>query len=170
MPVICCTKMPNVSQTGCGNAAPVPCLPGCIANSLKIAAACNFDLKSLQYEYPDELVPEGMTADDYLEEITFKGAHEFFRRKAGAQIGKQLRFELDFVKRRGHAKYFLTVHDYVAWARAQKILCQGRGSAANSAMCYCLGITPVNPMKYRLLFSRFMSDDRPEPTGYRCRL
>ncbi|TSJ44412.1 DNA polymerase III subunit alpha [Mucilaginibacter corticis] len=137
--------------------------PEAIANTQKIAAACNFDLKSLQYEYPDELVPEGMTADEYLAEITFKGAHEFFGEKLAAKLEKQLHFELDFVRRRGHAKYFLTVHDYVAWAREQKILCQGRGSAANSAMCYCLGITPVNPMKYRLLFSRFMSDDRPEP-------
>lgn len=137
--------------------------PDAIANTQKIADACNFDLKSLQYEYPDELVPEGMTADDYLAEVTFKGAHEFFGEKLAPKLEKQLRFELDFVKRRGHAKYFLTVHDYVAWARSQKILCQGRGSAANSAMCYCLGITPVNPMKYRLLFSRFMSDDRPEP-------
>ncbi|SDE35827.1 error-prone DNA polymerase [Mucilaginibacter pineti] len=137
--------------------------PQAIANTEKIAAACNFDLKSLQYEYPDELVPDGMTADEYLAEITFKGAHEFFGEKLAPKLEKQLHFELDFVKRRGHAKYFLTVHDYVAWARSQKILCQGRGSAANSAMCYCLGITPVNPMKYRLLFSRFMSDDRPEP-------
>ena len=137
--------------------------PQAIANTQKIADACNFDLKSLQYEYPDELVPEGMTADDYLAEVTFKGAHEFFGEKLAPKLEKQLRFELDFVKRRGHAKYFLTVHDYVAWARLQGILCQGRGSAANSAMCYCLDITPVNPMKYRLLFSRFMSDDRPEP-------
>jgi error-prone DNA polymerase len=137
--------------------------PEAIANSRKIADACNFDLKSLQYEYPDELTPEGMTADEYLAEITFKGAHEFFGEKLAPKLEKQLRFELDFVKRRGHARYFLTVHDYVAWARSQKILCQGRGSAANSAMCYCLGITPVDPMKYRLLFSRFMSDDRPEP-------
>lgn len=137
--------------------------PEAIANTQKIAAACNFDLKSLQYEYPDELVPDGMTADEYLAEVTFKGAHEFFGEKLAPKLEKQLHFELDFVKRRGHAKYFLTVHDYVAWARSQKILCQGRGSAANSAMCYCLGITPVNPMKYRLLFSRFMSDDRPEP-------
>ncbi|OKS88711.1 error-prone DNA polymerase [Mucilaginibacter polytrichastri] len=137
--------------------------PDAIVNTQKITDACNFDLKSLQYEYPDELVPEGMTADDYLAEVTFKGAHEFFGETLAPKLEKQLRFELDFVKRRGHAKYFLTVHDYVAWARSQKILCQGRGSAANSAMCYCLGITPVNPMKYRLLFSRFMSDDRPEP-------
>jgi error-prone DNA polymerase len=137
--------------------------PEATANTQKIAAACNFDLKCLQYEYPDELVPEGMTADEYLAEITFKGAHEFFGEKLAPKLEKQLDFELDFVKRRGHAKYFLTVHDYVAWARSEGILCQGRGSAANSAMCYCLGITPVNPMKYRLLFSRFMSDDRPEP-------
>ena len=137
--------------------------PDAIANTQKIADACNFDLKSLQYEYPDELIPEGMTADAYLAEVTFKGANEFFGEKLAPKLEKQLPLELDFVKRRGHAKYFLTVHDYVAWARSQKILCQGRGSAANSAMCYCLGITPVNPMKYRLLFSRFMSDDRPEP-------
>ncbi|MEZ2339228.1 error-prone DNA polymerase [Mucilaginibacter sp. RCC_168] len=137
--------------------------PEAIANTQKISQACNFDLKSLRYEYPDELVPDGMTADEYLAEVTFKGAHEFFGEKLAPKLEKQLHFELDFVKRRGHAKYFLTVHDYVAWARSQKILCQGRGSAANSAMCYCLGITPVNPMKYRLLFSRFMSDDRPEP-------
>ena len=137
--------------------------PEAITNTQKIADACNFDLKSLQYEYPDELAPEGTTPDDYLAEITFRGAHEYFGAKLAPKLEKQLWFELDFVKRRGHAKYFLTVHDYVAWARAQGILCQGRGSAANSAMCYCLGITPVNPMKYRLLFSRFMSDDRPEP-------
>jgi len=119
--------------------------PDAVANSQKVAAACNFDLKSLQYEYPDELVPEGMTADDYLTEITLKGAHEFFGEKLAPKLEKQLHFELDFVRRRGHAKYFLTVHDYVAWARSQNILCQGRGSAANSAMCYCLGVTPVNP-------------------------
>lgn len=137
--------------------------PEAIANAQKIADACHFDLKSLRYEYPDELVPEGMTADEYLAKLTFEGAHEFFGENLAPKLVKQLEFELDFIKRRGHAKYFLTVHDYVAWARSQKILCQGRGSAANSAMCYCLGITPVNPMKYRLLFSRFMSDDRPEP-------
>jgi error-prone DNA polymerase len=134
-----------------------------LINTQKIADECNFDLKSLRYEYPDELIPKGMTPDQYLRQLTFAGAKTFFGNDLPPKLLKLLHFELDFVKRRDYAKYFLTVHDYVAWARGQGILCQGRGSAANSAMCYCLGITPVDPVKYKLLFSRFMSDARPEP-------
>lgn len=134
-----------------------------ITNTQKIVDACNFDLKSLKYEYPDEFIPKGLTPDAYLRQLTFEGAKTYFGNDLPARLVKLLNFELDFVKRRDYAKYFLTVHDYVSWARGQGILCQGRGSAANSAMCYCLGITPVNPIKYKLLFSRFMSDARPEP-------
>ncbi|MGZ3943331.1 MAG: error-prone DNA polymerase [Mucilaginibacter sp.] len=134
-----------------------------IANTQKIADTCQFDLKSLKYEYPDEFIPKGLTPDAYLRKLTFEGAKTYFGADLPQKLVKLLNFELDFVKRRDYAKYFLTVHDYVSWAREQGILCQGRGSAANSAMCYCLGITPVNPMKYKLLFSRFMSDARPEP-------
>jgi len=134
-----------------------------IENVNIIVNACNFDLKSLRYEYPDELTPKDITPDDYLRQLTFEGAKAFFGNELPPKLVKLLNFELDFVKRRDYAKYFLTVHDYVAWARGQGILCQGRGSAANSAMCYCLGITPVDPVKYKLLFSRFMSDARPEP-------
>jgi error-prone DNA polymerase len=134
-----------------------------IENVECIVNACNFDLKSLRYEYPDELTPKGIAPDDYLRQLTLEGAKTFFGNDLPPKLVKLLTFELDFVKRRDYAKYFLTVHDYVAWARGQGILCQGRGSAANSAMCYCLGITPVDPVKYKLLFSRFMSDARPEP-------
>jgi error-prone DNA polymerase len=134
-----------------------------IANTQKIADACNFDLKSLKYEYPDEFIPKGLTPDAYLRQLTVEGAKTYFGADLPPKLVKTLNFELDFVKRRDYPKYFLTVHDYVSWARGQGILCQGRGSAANSALCYCLGITPVNPMKYKLLFSRFMSDARPEP-------
>jgi len=137
--------------------------PSGIENAQRIADACNFDLKSLKYEYPDEFIPKGLTPDAYLSKLTFEGAKTYFGNDLPPKLVKILNFELDFVQRRDYAKYFLTVHDYVSWARGQGILCQGRGSAANSAMCYCLGITPVNPMKYKLLFSRFMSDARPEP-------
>ena len=137
--------------------------PGALTNSQKIADQCHFDLKSLKYDYPDEFIPKGLTPDSYLRQLTFEGAETYFGNDLPAKLVKLLNFELDFVLRRDYAKYFLTVHDYVSWAREQGILCQGRGSAANSAMCYCLGITPVNPVKYKLLFSRFMSDARPEP-------
>ena len=137
--------------------------PEAIANAQKIADACNFDLKSLQYEYPAELTPDGLTPEQQLAKLTWAGAHRMYGEIIPEKVKKNLEFELDFISTTGNANYFLTVEDYVRWARERGILCQGRGSAANSAVCYCLGITSVNPDKFNLLFARFMSEERNEP-------
>jgi error-prone DNA polymerase len=144
--------------------------PDAIARTVKIADACRFSLAELQYEYPDEPVPEGKTAQQHLEDLTWEGARERYsldRYPQGipAEVQKRLHDELKLIARLDYARYFLTVYDVVAFARNQdkEILCQGRGSAANSAVCYCLGITSVNPDKTRLLFARFISENRGEP-------
>lgn len=136
--------------------------PKALENAANIADACQFDLKSLQYVYPNELTTEGRTPDQQLQMLTWKKAHEFYGDNIPDKVVKALHFELDFIERKGYANYFLTVDDYVAWARGRDILCQGRGSAANSAVCFCLGITSVDPAKSNLLFARFMSDERDE--------
>ena len=144
--------------------------PEAIARSLEIAQACRFQLGELTYEYPDEPVPEGKTAQGHLEDLTWAGARERYsldRYPEGipADVQKRLRDELALIAKLGYARYFLTVHDVVAFARNQdkEILCQGRGSATNSAVCFCLGITSVNPDKSNLLFARFISENRGEP-------
>lgn len=134
-----------------------------LENAKKIADSCNFDLKSLVYEYPHELTPDGHTPEQQLAKLTWAGAHRMYGRTIPAKVKKNLEFELDFITKTGNANYFLTVEDYVGWARDRGILCQGRGSAANSSVCYCLGITSVNPDKFNLLFARFMSEERKEP-------
>ena len=144
--------------------------PDAIARTLTIAEACRFSLGELKYEYPDEPVPAGKTAQQHLEDLTWAGAQERYpkdRYPEGipADVKDRLVDELALIARLHYARYFLTVHDVVAFARRQKkeILCQGRGSAANSAVCYCLGITSVNPEKSNLLFARFISENRGEP-------
>ncbi len=144
--------------------------PEAIARTIKIAAACRFSLAELTYEYPDEPVPVGKTAQQHLEDLTFAGAQERYPRDRypdgiPAEVQKRLRDELAVIAKLDYARYFLTVHDVVSFARRQEkeILCQGRGSAANSAVCYCLGITSVNPDKTNLLFARFISENRGEP-------
>ena len=144
--------------------------PDAIACTLTIAEACRFSLGELKYEYPDEPVPEGKTAQQHLEDLTWAGAQERYpkdRYPEGipADVKHRLVEELALIARLHYARYFLTVHDVVAFARRQEkeILCQGRGSAANSAVCYCLGITSVNPEKSNLLFARFISENRGEP-------
>ncbi len=144
--------------------------PEAIARTLDIAEACRFSLGELKYEYPDEPVPEGKTAQQHLEDLTWTGAQERYpqdRYPEGipADVKDRLVEELALIARLDYARYFLTVHDVVSFARRQKkeILCQGRGSAANSAVCYCLGITSVNPEKSNLLFARFISENRGEP-------
>jgi len=134
-----------------------------LENAQRIADACNFDLKSLVYEYPHELTPDGLTAEAQLAKLTWAGANRMYGDVIPAKVKKNLEFELDFINKTGNANYFLTVEDYVRWARERGILCQGRGSAANSSVCYCLGITSVNPDKFNLLFVRFMSEERKEP-------
>ena len=144
--------------------------PDAIARTVKIADACRFSLAELTYEYPDEPVPEGKTAQDHLADLTWAGACDRYpkdRYPGGipADVQKRLNDELALIAKLDYARYFLTVHDVVAFARNQdeEILCQGRGSAANSAVCYCLGITSVNPDNSQLLFARFISENRGEP-------
>ena len=143
--------------------------PDAIARSIEIADACGFSLGQLKYEYPDEPMPEGKTAQQHLEDLTWAGAarrypKDRFPNGVPADIKKRLEDELALIAKLEYARYFLTVHDVVAHARETlKILCQGRGSAANSAVCFCLGITEVDPEKTDLLFARFISENRGEP-------
>ena len=144
--------------------------PDAIARTIDIASACNFSLGQLKYEYPDEPVPEGKTAQAHLADLTWAGARDRYPKDQypdgiPADVEKRLNDELALIAKLDYARYFLTVHDIVHFARRQEkeILCQGRGSAANSAVCYCLGITSVNPDKTQLLFARFISENRGEP-------
>ncbi|HTN22138.1 MAG TPA: error-prone DNA polymerase [Pelobium sp.] len=137
--------------------------PEAIANAQKIAEACDFSLDNLKYVYPNELTTEGRSPQEELEYLTWLGAGERFGEKIEKKFSNQIQEELEFMKRNELANYFLTVHDLVRFARSRDILCQGRGSAANSIVCYCLGITSVDPTKIKLLFARFMSDARNEP-------
>jgi error-prone DNA polymerase len=136
-----------------------------IARTLKIARACAFRLDDLKYQYPDEPIPPGKTASQHLRDLTFAGAREIYPGGVPTQIVQTLRKELKLIRKVRYEPYFLTVHDIVAWARARErpILCQGRGSAANSVVCFCLGITSVDPTKQDLLFERFISQERSEP-------
>ncbi len=144
--------------------------PDAIARTIDIASVCNFSLGQLKYEYPDEPMPEGKTAQQHLADLTWAGARDRYLKDQypdgiPADVEKRLNDELALIARLDYARYFLTVHDVVHFARRQEkeILCQGRGSAANSAVCYCLGITSVNPDKTQLLFARFISENRGEP-------
>lgn len=137
--------------------------PGLLARTQEIVAACSFSLDSLEYEYPQEITSQGRTPQQELEVLTWEGAIEKFGEDVPEKIIKDIRYELNFIERKNYASYFLTVYDFVRFARNRKILCQGRGSAANSVVCYCLGITSVSPAKFKLLFARFMSDARDEP-------
>ena len=144
--------------------------PQAVARTVAIAQACRFSLSELKYEYPDEPVPEGKTAQQHLEDLTWAGARDRYPSEQypdgiPGDVEKRLNDELALIAKLDYARYFLTVHDVVSFARRQEkaILCQGRGSAANSAVCYCLGITSVNPDKSQLLFARFISENRGEP-------
>jgi len=137
--------------------------PEAISNSRVIADACTFDLKSLKYKYPSELTTDGRTPMEQLEYLTWKGAKAFYKNDIPAKVKKALKEELQIIAELDVPDYFLTVEDYVTWARNQNILCQGRGSAANSAVCFVLGITSVAPDKSNLLFARFLSKERNEP-------
>ncbi len=134
-----------------------------IVRTCEIADACNFSLDELVYEYPDEPVPAGKTPQEHLEAITWEGANWRFPDGVPPKIADTISRELTLIKDLKYAPYFLTVYDIVAFARSQGILCQGRGSAANSAVCYCLRITNVDPTEIDLLFERFVSPERKEP-------
>jgi error-prone DNA polymerase len=139
--------------------------PHAIAATRQFADALSFSLDELRYEYPRETVPEGRTPQQYLEHLTWKGAEEHWPDGIPGKVLGQLKHELALIEKLDFARYFLTVHDIVAFARAldPPILCQGRGSAANSAVCYFLGITAVDPSTSDLLFERFISEERREP-------
>tara|TARA_R110001606_G_scaffold68561_1_gene156325 strand:+ start:3609 stop:6878 length:3270 start_codon:yes stop_codon:yes gene_type:complete len=134
-----------------------------IARTLDIVEKCRFNLDELSYEYPDEPVPSGSTPQSHLEHLAWAGAKWRYPEGVPAKITEHIKKELAIIAQLDYAPYFLTVNDIVLWARAQGILCQGRGSAANSAVCYCLGITSVDPTLTKLLFARFLSPERREP-------
>ncbi|MBC9933499.1 error-prone DNA polymerase [Chitinophaga qingshengii] len=136
--------------------------PEALEKAQEIAVACRFSLDSLEYVYPEEITTEGRTPQEELEMLTWQGAAERFPDGVPEKVEKTIREELSFMARKNYAAYFLTVYDLVRFARSQDILCQGRGSAANSVVCYCLGITSINPQTVNLLFARFMSDARDE--------
>jgi error-prone DNA polymerase len=134
-----------------------------IERSAEIAASCHFSLGDLKYEYPDEPIPPGKTAQEHLGDLAWAGAKRRYPYGVPDDVTKNIREELRIIEGLDYARYFLTVHDVVAFARSKEILCQGRGSAANSTVCFCLGITEVNPKSTKLLFSRFISQARNEP-------
>jgi error-prone DNA polymerase len=137
--------------------------PEAILHTQEITEACQFSLDQLTYVYPEEITSEGRTPQEELVHLTWQGAKEHFGEEIPEKIKETINYELEFMARKNYASYFLTVYDFVHFARERKILCQGRGSAANSVVCYCLGITSVDPSKFKLLFARFMSDARDEP-------
>jgi error-prone DNA polymerase len=134
-----------------------------LARSVQIADSCTFSLDELRYEYPDEVVPPGMSMQDYLSQETWAGARWRYPEGIPDKVRDVLNKELELVAELNYAAYFLTVYEIVRFARGRNILCQGRGSAANSSICYCLGVTSVNPMEVNLLFERFISRERNEP-------
>jgi error-prone DNA polymerase len=137
--------------------------PAALAHSVDIAQACQFSLDELVYEYPDDSLPPGADAQLYLEELVWAAAAQTYPAGVPPKVMAALRHELSLIGQLRYAPYFLTVHDIVRFARSQGILCQGRGSAANSAVCYVLGITAVDPAHNALLFERFISPERKEP-------
>ncbi|WP_262047765.1 error-prone DNA polymerase [Bradyrhizobium sp. Bra78] len=137
--------------------------PEAVAETMRFADRIEFTLDQLKYQYPDEPVPPGKTAQGHLEDLTWAGVQTYFGGKIDEKLRATLKKELALIAELKYAHYFLTVHDIVHYARSQNILCQGRGSAANSAVCYVLGITSVDPTKVDLLFERFISKERLEP-------
>ena len=137
--------------------------PDAIRRTREIAEACQFSLASLKYIYPQEITTGGRTPQEELTMLTWKGARRHFGDIVPEKTIAAINHELKFIAEMNYASYFLTVHDIVRFAREQHILCQGRGSAANSTVCYCLGITSVDPTKFDLLFERFLSSARNEP-------
>jgi error-prone DNA polymerase len=137
--------------------------PELLAETLAITARCNFSLDELRYEYPDEVVPDGQTPSAFLRSEVDQGLRRRYAGTVPATVRERIEHELELITELAYEPYFLTVYDIVNFARSRHILCQGRGSAANSAVCYCLGITEVDPARSELLFERFISRERGEP-------
>lgn len=137
--------------------------PDAIRCTTEIQERCRFSLDELKYDYPEEITTEGRTPQEELAHLAWKGARDFFGDPLPQKTVNAINHELKFINEMNFAPYFLTVYDIVRYARSRNILCQGRGSAANSTVCFCLGITSVNPEKFDLLFERFISAARNEP-------
>jgi len=137
--------------------------PHALRRTLEMAERCTFSLDELRYEYPESLCPPDCTPTEYLVRLTWAGARERYPGRVPAKVRKLIEHELTLIQQLAYEPYFLTVWDIVGFARSRHILCQGRGSAANSAVCYCLGITSVDPERVDVLFERFVSAERNEP-------
>ena len=137
--------------------------PQAILRTQEIVEACQFSLDTLKYEYPEEITSDGRSPQEELAFLTWQGARQMFGDRVPEKTIAAINHELAFIEEMNYAAYFLTVYDIVRFARENNILCQGRGSAANSTVCYCLGITSVDPTKFDLLFERFISSARNEP-------
>ena len=142
--------------------------PAAIARTCEIAERCTFSMADLRYRYPSERLPDGTTTDEWLRYLTFEGAKRRYRGEAQGEaippeVIEQLNKELALIDELDYAGYFLTMWELVRFCEERGILCQGRGSAANSAVCYCLGVTAIDPVRMGLLFERFMSRERAEP-------
>ena len=143
--------------------------PASIARREEVAGRCTFSLGEIRYRYPLEKLPDGTSAREHLRRLTFEGAQERYPRERfpsgfrSRETSAQLEKELEVIRELEYDGYFLTMYEIVQFCRAHHILCQGRGSAANSAVCYCLGITAVDPVRMDLLFERFISKERAEP-------
>ena len=166
------TTVANLGHRGFSNAQrtlrPIHELEQCyppemLAETMAIADRCSFDMSELRYEYPEELVPPHLNPSAYLRQLTYEGAKERWPDGIPDETVTLIEKELELIAQLQYEHYFLTVQDIVQFARSQRILCQGRGSAANSAVCYCLFITEVDPARMHLLFERFISKERQEP-------
>lgn len=138
-------------------------LPGAVERTREIADRCHFALDQIRYRYPSERLPSGMTSAEWLRQLTFEGARERYGGEPPSDVREQLERELTLIEALDYPGYFLTMYEIVRYCREHGILAQGRGSAANSAVCYCLGVTAVDPSRTDLLFERFLSQERAEP-------
>ena len=137
--------------------------PASLRRTLDIAEQCAFSLDDLRYRYPEEHLPSGRSEQGWLRELAFQGARRRYQGKVPADVRTQLEREIQIIRKLDYGGYFLTMYEIVQYCRQQSILCQGRGSAANSAVCFCLGITAIDPVRMDLLFERFLSVERAEP-------
>ncbi len=137
--------------------------PDAVRRTVEVAERCRFSLDDLDYRYPAESIPDGHTEQGWLERLTMEGARTRYGDDVPDDVRAQLERELALIRELGYGGYFLTMHEIVRYCREHDILCQGRGSAANSAVCYCLGITAIDPVRMELLFERFLSRERAEP-------
>ncbi|MDH3217826.1 MAG: error-prone DNA polymerase, partial [Candidatus Krumholzibacteria bacterium] len=137
--------------------------PTSVSRTEEVASRCTFSLSEIRYRYPSEELPDGTTSAERLRHLTFKGARQRYPQGIPSDVAGQIEKELDLIRELDYEGYFLTMWEIVQFCRREEILCQGRGSAANSAVCYCLGITAVDPVRTGLLFERFISRERSEP-------